>query len=229
MKAADVMVTDVITVQPHDTVRDVAAVLLGREISAAPVVDDEGRLVGIVSEGDLMRRAEIDTERRRSWWLEFLATPQTRARDFVKAHAVKVADVMTRNVVTATEDMPLADLITLLEKRGIKRVPVVRGGAVVGIVSRRNILQAFAQSVATAREATASDAAIREAIIAELKAQPWGKPWLLTVTVTDGIVELWGLVDSEEERQAVRVAAEAAAGVKGVKDNLFRAPRSAAA
>jgi CBS domain-containing protein len=223
------MVTDVITVRPRDTVRDVAATLLKCGISAAPVVDGEGRLVGIVSEGDLIRRAEIGTERRRSWWLELLTTPETRAQEFVKAHAVKVADVMTKDVVTATEDMPLGDVATLLEKSGIKRVPIVRDDRVVGIVSRRNILQAFAQSAGTDREVNASDAAIRDAINAQLRALPWGRPWLLTATVIGGVVELWGRVESAEERQAIRVAAEATPGVKSVEDKLYRIPLSAAA
>ena len=229
MKTADVMVTEVIVVRPQNTVREVATVLLKCGISAVPVVDSAGRLIGIVSQGDLMRRPEIETERRRSWWLELLTTPQMRAQEFVKTHAVKVADVMTRDVVTATEEMPLRDIATLLEKYGIKRVPVVRGETVIGIVSRRDILQAFAQSSATARKVPAGDAAIRDAIAAQLRALPCGRPWLLTVTVTDGVVELRGPVESDEERQAIRVAAEATPGVKAVEDNLCRIPLSAAA
>ena len=227
MKAADVMVTDVIAVRPQDTVRDAAAVLLERRVSAAPVVDDDGGLVGIVSEGDLMRRTEIGTDRRRSWWLELLTAPETRAQEYVKAHARKIADVMTKDVVTATEDMPLRDVATLLEKNGIKRVPVVRRGKVVGIISRRNILQAFARS-ATPIPVNPSDLAIQKAIIDQIRSLPWGKPWLLTVTVTDGVVELWGPVDSAEERQAIRVAAEATPGVREVRDSLYRMPMAVA-
>ena len=221
MNALDVMVTDVIAVRPQDTVRDAAAVLLERRVSAAPVVDDDGRLVGIVSEGDLMRRVEIGTDRRRSWWLEFLTAPETRAQEYVKAHARKVADVMTKNVVTATEDMPLREIATLLEKNGIKRVPVLRGGKVVGIVSRRNILQAFrnlnAGGESELRRHPAGDHR-------QIRILPWGKPSLLSVSVNDGIVELWGPVDSAEERQAIRVAAEATPGVREVKDSLYRMP-----
>lgn len=229
MKAADVMVTDVIVVHPQDTVRDAAAVLLNRRISAAPVVSEDGHLLGIVSEGDLVRRAEIGTERRRSWWLELLTAPEARAQDFVKAHALKVADVMTMRVVTATEDASLAAIATLLEKNGIKRVPIVRGDKVVGIVSRRNILQAFADTASSRNSVSRSDKALEETIIAQIRSLPWGKPWLLTVTVVDGVAELWGPVDSEQERQAMRVAAEATPGVKAVKDNLYRIPASAAA
>ena len=206
-----------------------AAVLLDKRISAAPVTNDEGRLVGIVSEGDLMRRAEIGTERRRSWWLECLVAPETRAEEFVKAHAVKVADVMTKHVVTATEETSLRDLATILEKNGIKRVPITRGEKVVGIVSRRNILQAFAQTAAGREKVTATDTAIRDAIMEQIRRLPWGEPWLVSVSVTDGLVELWGPVNSEEEQQALRVAAEAMPGVKAVKVNFHRIRYSAAA
>lgn len=229
MKAADVMVTDVITVRPQDTVQTAAAVLLDKRISAAPVINDEGRLVGIVSEGDLMRRAEIGTARRRSWWLECLVAPETRAEEFVKAHAVKVADVMTKHVVTATEETSLRDLATILEKNGIKRLPIMRGEKVVGIVSRRNILQAFAQTAAGREKVTATDTAIRDAIMEQIRRLPWGEPWLVSVSVTDGVVELWGPVNSEEEQQALRVAAEATPGVKAVKVNFHRIRYSAAA
>jgi CBS domain-containing protein len=226
MKARDVMVTDVITVKPQDSVRHVAALLLERGISAAPVVD--GRLVGIVSEGDLMRRAEIGTQRRRSWWLELLSGPDVRAQDFIRAHAQKVADVMTREVVTATEDTPLAEIATVLEKRGIKRVPIVRDGRVVGIVSRRNILQAFAAATAGA-VAAPSDKAIEGAIRHHIRASSFGRPWLHAVSVTDGVAELWGPVESDQERAALRVLAEATPGVREVKDNLYRIPNVAAA
>jgi CBS domain-containing protein len=220
MKARDVMVTDVITVKPQDRVRDVAALLLDRSISAAPVVSD-GRLVGIVSEGDLMRRAEIGTQRRRSWWLALLSGPEVRAQDFVRAHAQKVADVMTRDVVTASEEAPLGELAALLEKRGIKRVPIVREGRIVGIVSRRNLLQAFAKATATPAAAP-SDKAIEDAIRDQIRASSFGRPWLHSVSVTNGVAELWGPVDSEEERAALRVIAESTPGVREVGDNLYR-------
>ena len=229
MKAADVMVTDVIALRPQDTVQTAAAVLLDKRISAAPVTNDEGRLVGIVSEGDLMRRSEIGTERRRSWWLQCLVAPETKAQEFVKAHAVKVADVMSRHVVTAKEDTSLQGVATILEKNGIKRVPILRGEKVVGIVSRRNIVQAFAQTAAARAKVTATDTAIRDALMEQIRELPWGEPWLVSVSVTDGVVELWGPVSSEEEQQALRVAAEATPGVKEVKVNLYRIRYSAAA
>jgi len=225
MKAADVMVNDVITLRPDDTVQKAAKVLLDHRISGAPVLDAEGRLVGMLSEGDLMRRSEIGTERRQSWWLKLLSLPEIEARDFVKAHAVKVADVMTRQVVTATESHTLGELASLLEKHGIKRVPIVQDKRVIGIVSRANLLQAFARASAEPdRETTGDDQATRERIVEQIRALPWGMPWLLTVTVQDGVAELWGPVHSEEQRQALRVAAECVPGVKAVKENLYRLP-----
>ena len=185
MKAADVMVNDVITLRPDDTVQKAAKVLLDHRISGAPVLDAEGRLVGMLSEGDLMRRSEIGTERRQSWWLKLLSLPEIEARDFVKAHAVKVADVMTRQMVTATESHTLGELASLLEKHGIKRVPIVQDKRVIGIVSRANLLQAFARASAEPdRETTGDDQATRERIVEQIRALPWGMPWLLTVTGT---------------------------------------------
>jgi CBS domain-containing protein len=225
MNAADIMVRDVISVGPEDTVRNAATILLNRRITAAPVLSDNGRLVGIVSEGDLIRRAEIGTERRRSSWLELFTGPEMAA-DFVKAHAVKVGDVMTKEVITAPEDASLATIATLLEKSGIKRVPIVRGKKVVGLVSRSDILRAFASSALPAGPVSRSDKAIRDAIFEQIRALPLDRPWLLTVVVTDGTVELWGPVESEQERQAVRVAAEGTPGVKSVNDNPCRIPVS---
>jgi CBS domain-containing protein len=229
MRAADIMVTDVITLDVEDTVQTAARVLLDRRISGAPVVDAQGSLVGMVSEGDLIRRAEIGTEKRRSWWLELLTGAEEKARDFVRAHAVKVADVMSKDVISATEDASLNEIATLLERHGIKRVPIVRDGKLVGVVSRANLLQAFASMTAYDKtDVTATDQTIRERIIDQIRLLPWGMPWLVTVTVQQGVVELWGPVNSEEQRQALRVAAEATPGVKAVKENLYRIPAAAA-
>jgi CBS-domain-containing membrane protein len=230
MKASDVMVTDVISVTPDLTTREVARILLGRHISGVPVLDKDRRLVGVVSEGDLMRRAEIGTEPQRSWWLELFAGERAKAEEFVRAHAVKVADVMTTKVVTATEDTPLSTIAALLERHRIKRVPILRDGSVVGIVSRANLLQAFAGTPPAEDARPASDdQALRERVVAQIRSQPWGMPWLMTVTVRDGVVELWGPVNSEEQKRTIRVAAEATPGVRRVEDNLLRWPSGGAA
>src|SRR6266540_3116635 len=140
MQVRDVMVAPVITVSPSSTVQEVAKLLLDERISAAPVLDSEGRLVGIVSEGDLLHRVEAGTKRRRSWWLQALTGNNTLATEYIKAHARKVADVMTRDVITASLQTPLHEIATLMEKNAIKRVPILENGHVVGIVSRANLL-----------------------------------------------------------------------------------------
>jgi CBS-domain-containing membrane protein len=223
MKAADVMVANVISVTPDVLVQDVAYILLSNRISAVPVIDDDGQLLGIVSEGDLMRRAEAGTGRHRSWWLAMLTRPEVLAADYVREHTRKITDVMTRNVVTATPDTSLQDIATLLEKNGIKRLPIVDGGKVVGIVSRANLLQALASTRKQA-DIDADDSAIRESIVNRLKAESWTAPSLMNVIVQDGTAELWGIVNSQAEKRAVRVAAEATPGVRAVNDNLIVQP-----
>jgi CBS domain-containing protein len=226
MKARDVMVSPVITVKPSASVREVAQIFVNKGISAVPVVDDQGKVIGIVSEGDLLHRQEAGTERRRSSWLELLTGKETLAAEYVKAHARKVADVMTRDVVTATPETPLREIASTLEKRGIKRVPIVSKGQLVGLVSRANLIQA----VATAHkqlEIPVSDANIRDRLMAHLREQPWTHIWALNVTVNGGVVDLWGLTNSETERKAIRVAAESMQGVRAVNDNLIKPPHQA--
>jgi CBS domain-containing protein len=220
MKARDVTISPVVTVKPSATVKNVAKLFLERRISAVPVVDEQDKLVGIVSEGDLVHRAEIGTEQHRSWWLLLLAEDQALAADYIKAHGGKVEDVMTRNVVTAAPDTPLNEIARLLEKHGIKRVPIVRDGQLVGIVSRANLVQAVASS-GSKLEIPVSDASIRDKLLAHLNAQPWAQSRLLNATVNDGVVDLWGITGSETERKAIRVAAETMAGVRAVNDHMM--------
>lgn len=229
LTAADVMVTDVISVSPDDAVRDVAALLLDRRISGAPVIDAQGELVGMISEGDLVRRAEIGTEARRAWWLELLTAPDTKAREFIRSHAVRVADVMARPVISAPDTASLAELVALLETHGIKRLPILRAGKVVGIVTRRNLMLAFLEAAAGRAPTQLGDADIKAEILSRVRALPFGQPWLFTVTVSGGEVDLWGPVNSEIERRALRVAAEAVPGVRHVEDHLYRIPASIAA
>ncbi len=228
MKASDVMVTNVISVRPNACVQDVAHILLKNHISAVPVVDADGTIVGIVSEGDLMRRAETGTLRRRPWWLAVLTGREGLAAEYVKEHSRKVADVMTRNVVTVEPGTPLAEVAAILEKNRIKRVPVVKDGKIVGIVSRANLLQALASMRKQIEGITPSDAVIRERVIEKLKAEPWARPSLINVIVQNGTVDLWGVVDSQTEKKAVRVAAEVTPGVTAVNDNLIIRPAETA-
>jgi CBS domain-containing protein len=224
MKARDVMVSPVVTVKPSASVKEVAKLLLERRISAVPVVDDQGKVVGIVSEGDLLHRAEAGTERQRSWWLLGMTGEEALAAEYVKAHARKVADVMTSPVATATPDTPLHEVATLMERNAIKRVPIVKDGQLVGIVSRANLVQAVASARESLLEIPLSDANIRDKLLAHLQEQAWARPWLLNVLVNDGNVDLWGVARSDAERTAIRVAAESLPGVRAVKDNLVIRP-----
>jgi CBS domain-containing protein len=219
MKARDVMVSPVITVKPSVPVREVAELLLRHRISAVPVVDENDHLVGIVSEGDLLHRAEAGTERRHSWWLLALTRSEALAEEYIRAHSRCVDDVMTRDLITARPDTPVHELAALLEKNGIKRVPVLENGRLVGIVSRANLIQAVASARAEL-DVPLSDSAIRDGLLAHLKQQPWAHTSLMNVTVTNGVVDLWGLIESDTERQAIRVAAETTQGVNAVNDNL---------
>jgi CBS domain-containing protein len=224
MKAADVMVTNVITVGPDACVQDVAHVLLSARISGVPVVGPNGELLGIVSEGDLMRRVEAGTGRARPWWLALFTGKEVLAAEFIREHSRKVTDVMTRDVVTAAPDTPLSKIANLLEKNAIKRVPIVERGKVVGIVSRANLLQALA-SVSKQVEVTteANDSQIRDKVLTQLNAEPWTRPSLINIIVQDGTVELWGIVESASEKKAVRIAAEVVPGVRA-NDNLIIRP-----
>lgn len=220
MKAKDVMTPHVISVGPDDTVGKVAEILLSARISGLPVVEGE-KLVGIVSEGDLIRRAEIGTaERHRSWWLRLFTDNATLATEYVKSHAKRVRDVMTKKVITVTEDTRLTDIATVLEKNRIKRVPVVRDGRLVGIVTRANLIQGLAAARATPPpSATADDATIRAEVLDVLRSESWSGIGTMNVTVSGGVVEFWGAYASEQERKAARVAAESVPGVRKVEDH----------
>lgn len=223
MQARDVMTSPVITAKPTDKVTDIAQVLLDRRISALPVLDETGRLVGIISEGDLLHRVEAGTERRRSWLLSALTDSETLAAEYVRSHGSTVADLMQRDVITAAPDTPLREIAALLEKHGIKRVPIVEGGQLVGIVSRSNLIQAVARPSA-ALDIPQTDSAIRESVMARLNAQPWASSWRINVTVDNGVVDLWGITNAETERHALRVVAETTPGVRAVNDHLIREP-----
>lgn len=223
MKARDVMVSPVITVRPSATVQDVAKILLEKRISAVPVVDEHGRIVGIVSESDLMHRAEAGTEIRHAWWLRGFIGNDSLAAEYVKAHARKVVDVMTREVISATPDSPLHEIAALMEKNAIKRVPIVKDGCLVGLVSRANLIQAVA-SGRKVFDIPVSETVIRDKIMAALKAEVWAHTGLLNITVNNGVVDIWGIAGSEAERKAIRVVAETTPGVALVNDNMIKRP-----
>jgi CBS domain-containing protein len=219
MQAKDIMTRKVVTVTEDASVSDLAGVLLEHRISAVPVVDATGSLLGIVSEGDLMHRAEAGTGRRRSWWLSLFTDASVEAAQFVKEHSRRVGDIMIRNVVTATPRTPIAEIAQLLESNRIKRVPIVDNGKLVGIVSRANLVQALSKGAKPAEAATAKDSDIRDRIMARLKAEPWSPAWL-NVRVENGVVELWGSATSQAQKKAARIAAELTPGVVRVDDNI---------
>lgn len=225
MKARDVMVSPVITVNPGALVKDVAKLLLEKRISAVPVVDEGGKILGIVSEGDFLRRVETGTERQRSWWLRLLVGDETLAAEYSKSHARKVADVMSRYVVTAAPDTHLSEIASLMEKNSIKRIPIISNGRIVGIVSRANVIQALASSPIELK-ITPADENIRDRLMAHLDKQPWAHTHKLNVTVNNGIVDIWGITYSESERDAIRIAAENTTGVQAVNCRLRNLPQS---
>lgn len=219
MKAADVMATNVVTVRLDTPVATIAEVLLANRISAVPVVNDKDTLVGIVSEGDLIHRVEAGTERHRSWWLELLTGKEMLAHEFIKSHARKAADVMTRAVVSVQPDTPLGDIASLLEKHRIKRVPVLSNGKIAGIVSRANLIQALV-SDAKASNASVDDLTLHSNILEQLRSKPWVDPSTIKIIVNNGTVELWGIVNSETEKNAIGVAVEVTPGVRQVANKL---------
>jgi CBS domain-containing protein len=218
MRAHQIMTRSVITVTPETTIVEAANTMLQRHVSGLPVVK-AGKLVGIVSEGDFIRRSEIGTERKRGRFLKFILGSGKEASDFVHEHGRKVAEIMTKLPLTITEDTPLEEIVELMEKNGIKRLPVTRGDQVVGIVSRANLLQAVASLARQVPDPTADDDHIRNRIIDALEKNNWC-PFGLSVIVRDGIVHLSGVITEERSRQAAVVAAENVTGVKKVHDHL---------
>jgi CBS domain-containing protein len=221
MQASDVMVREVVSVRPDTPVAEAIRLLTERDISALPVVDEQERLVGIISEADLLHRVELGTEKHRPWLLESLTAATTLAKEFAKSHGKKVGEVMTTDVVSASEDTPLAEIALLFERYRIKRVPIVRDGKVVGIVSRTNLIQALASSIGTVDAHTESDRLIREELLSRLATQHWTDFGSRNVTVKDGVVHLWGLITDEEERKALLALAEGVPGVSRVSDEMF--------
>jgi CBS domain-containing protein len=219
MRAHHIMTKNVITVAPRTSIEDAAGIMLRAHISGLPVVDETGQLVGIVSESDFLRRSEIGTGRKRAAWLQFFLGPGTAAAEFVRERGRKVEDVMTRNPVTVTEETPLEDLVRLMEKNGVKRLPVMNGTALAGIVTRANLLQAVAGLARDIPDPTADDDHIRDRIIRAVTTTDWS-PIGFDATVRGGVVHLHGLITTDEARQATIVAAENTAGVKKVHDHL---------
>jgi CBS domain-containing protein len=216
------MTHPVLTIGPDTPVGEAAAILLARRISALPVLE-KGRLVGMVSEADLVHRHEIGTDGIADgpWWRRLFRADSTPAQ-YVKSHARKARDIMTREVVSVGEDTPLTQIAALLDRHAIKRVPVMRGERLVGIVSRADLVQAFAAEARVPPRPSRDDDAIHDRLLAELARQPWWHAMYSSVSVSEGIVHYWGATEADDDRDAVRVAAENVPGVRGVEDHRIR-------
>ncbi len=220
MIVADVMTRNVLSVAPDSTIESAAKLMLQRGISGLFVVDADGRLAGVVTEGDLLRRDELGTQRHRPWWLRLLVSPGRQAADFTRAHGRKVRDVMTEDVVTVDDDSPLDEVAELMEQHRIKRVPVTEDGKVVGVVSRADLLRALVVSTRNDPPIGTDDRSIRAAILDALDHESWAPMTSLNVTVAEGVVDLWGTITNDHERRAICVIAENAQGVRQVHDHM---------
>ena len=223
MHAVDVMVRDVVTVRSDTDVADAVELLSQHDVSALPVVDEAGNLVGILSEADLIHRVEIGTEKHRPWWLEAVTGASTLAEEFAKSHGKKVREIMTSGAISVSEETPLAEIAALFERKRIKRVPVVKDGKLVGIVSRSNLIQALASVVGRMDQHDETDRQIRLELLSRLKDQRWTGFGDRNITVGNRVVHLWGLVGSEAERKALLALAERVPGVSKVSDEMIPA------
>ena len=223
MRAIDVMVRDVVTVRPDTDVADAVKLLAEHDVSALPVVDGEGNLLGILSEADLIHRAEIGTEKHRPWWLEAVTGASTLAEEFAKSHGKKVGEIMTSGAISVSEDTPLSEIAALFEQKRIKRVPVIKNGKLIGIVSRSNLIQALATVVGRMDQHDETDRQIRLDLLSRLQEQKWTDFGSRNITVSARVVHLWGLVGSEAERKALLALAEDVPGVSRVSDEMIPA------
>jgi len=220
MNAADVMTRRVISVTPDTSIEDAVKLMLEHRISGLLVVDAAGHLAGVVTEGDLLRRSELGTGRQRSWWLKLLVSPGRQAEDFTHTHGRKVSDVMTPGVVSVDADAALSDIVELMEKHRIKRVPVVHQQRVVGVCSRADLLRALAVTERQLQPTPGDDRAIRNKLLDSLEKEAWTPLATLNVTVANGVADVWGTISDEQERRAIIVLAENTPGVKRVNDHL---------
>ncbi len=221
MLASDVMTRDLMSIRPDAPVREAIRLMLDNKVSGLPVIDTDGQLVGVLTEGDLLRRSEIATERHHWRWLELVLGPGRMASEYVRTHGRVVNELMTREVITVPADTPLEEIVALMERHRIKRLPVVDASdALIGIVSRADLLAALGRALDVRGTEPANDEEIRARVLTELERTDWAPREGLTITVADGVVELDGVVLDEHEREALRVAAENVPGVKGVLDRL---------
>jgi CBS domain-containing protein len=221
MKASDVMTRTVITIDEQAHIAEALRLMLGKAISGLPVVDCNNQLVGIITEGDLLRRAELATERHIAWWKNLLFGPWYSAEEYVRTHARTVGSVMTRETLCIAEDTPLSMIVEIMEQGHVKRLPVTKDGKIVGIVSRRDVLKPLSSVVGDPLAGSATDTIILQQIEQDLAAQPWSPRHNISVTVKDGVVTLSGTVSGFEQREALRVLSEGIVGVRKIRDQIL--------
>jgi CBS domain-containing protein len=220
MNALDVMQREVITATPDMAIEDAVRLMVAHRISGLPVVNTAGAVVGILSEGDLLRRAELGTERSTSAWRAWLAGPGRDARDYVHSNARKVEEAMTSPVISVTPETPLSDIVALMESRRIRRVPVLEDDRLVGIVTRADLVRALQRLLPKLQSQPVADAELRRRLIDSLAKQRWASR-AMDVRVENGVAELVGIITNPAEREAARVLAENTPGVRGVIDHLL--------
>lgn len=224
MLAKEIMTTNVACARADQSIHEVAHVLLERSVSALPVVDDDGRLIGVISEGDLLRRVETGTERKQSWWLDMLVSSEEKSRDYLKSHAVHVRDVMTKDVITIDEETPVSEIAGIIEENRIKRVPVLRGERLVGIVSRADIIRMLAVRHVPITAPAEDDLALRESVLNAIREVDGKSSPYINALVQDGVVHLWGLAQSPTHKDAVQVAVENIPAVKALQNHMQVSP-----
>lgn len=220
MHAHEIMTRNVVTVGPTTPIRDVAQLMTTHRISGIPVVSADGTVVGIITESDLLRRSEIGTEAKRKWWMTFFSDPDSMAREYTKSHGLKAQDVMTRQVVSVAEDAELKEIADTLEGRKIKRLPVMRDGKLVGIISRADLVRALSKAPATVSAAPVADDALQRKLLEKMRAQDWLDGTYLNLSVRDGVAELRGFIGTSEQRRALRVLIEETNGIRQLDDQL---------
>lgn len=220
MQAQDIMTRDVVTVRPTASVHEIAKLMVEKHVSGIPVVDDAGAVIGMVSQTDLMHRAEVGTERKRKWWFRAFADANTLARDFIKAHGHAAQDIMARQIVSVRADAELRDVADILDKHRIKRVPVVKDGKLAGIVTRGDLVRALSLSQIVKSEKKLDNATLHKALKEQLHRHAWVNESFINLVVNDGVVELWGYVESADQQRALRVLVEETEGVAKVIDKI---------
>lgn len=224
MLAKEIMTTNVACAKADQSIHDVARILLERSVSALPVVDNDGHLIGVISEGDLLRRVETGTERKQSWWLDMLVSNEEKSRDYLKSHAVHVRDVMTKDVITIEEDTPVSEIAGIIEENRIKRVPVLRGERLIGIVSRADIIRVLAVRHVPVTAPAEDDLALRESVLSAIREVDGRSSAYINTLVKDGVVHLWGLAQSRAHKDALQVAVENIPTVTALQNHLQVSP-----